>query len=172
MTRGVLSPATGGAILSKELTHREYDLDLTTVAWALKEAGEIAARGDLGRLQQMLAVQARTLDMIYNNFAQRAGNAKGLDVCEKYLRLALKAQSQCRTTVESLAVIQQGPAIFARNANINNGQQQVNNGVHAPTAPAPSDRSIEAPVPGTPARMRARKKKVAHSAERTIGGRS
>lgn len=41
----------------------------------------------------------------------------------------LKAQSQCRATLETLAAIKVGPAIFARQANIAHGPQQVNNGV-------------------------------------------
>ena len=45
------------------------------------------------------------------------------------MRLALKAQGQCRATLETLAAIKNPPVVFARQANINNGgQQQVNNG--------------------------------------------
>ena len=52
-----------------------------------------------------------------------------MDAGERYLRLALKAQSQCRTTVESLAEIKNPrPVAFVRQANISNGPQQVNNG--------------------------------------------
>ena len=46
-----------------------------------------------------------------------------------YLRLALKAQGQCRATLETLATIKNPPTVFARQANIANGPQQVNNGV-------------------------------------------
>jgi hypothetical protein len=41
------------------------------------------------------------------------------------MRLALKAQSQCRTTAETLAVMR-NPPVFARQANVVNGPQQVN----------------------------------------------
>lgn len=52
-----------------------------------------------------------------------------LDATERYLKLALKAQGQCRTTIEALALLK-NPPVYARQANINNGgQQQVNNGV-------------------------------------------
>ena len=48
---------------------------------------------------------------------------------ETYLRLALKAQSQCRTTLESLAEIRNPrPVAFVKQANIAHGHQQVNNG--------------------------------------------
>lgn len=119
----------------------------------------------------MLAVQARTLDLIYNDFAARAGNCTNLDSTEQCLRLAMKAQSQCRTTVESLAVIQQGPAIFAKQANIAHGNQQVNNGV-APlattTLPAKTLEAIDASKV-LHARARQATKKVA---KRTIAERA
>ena len=49
--------------------------------------------------------------------------------------LALKAQNQCRMTLETLATIKNPPVVFARQANINNGgHQQVNNGIGPTTA--------------------------------------
>ena len=45
------------------------------------------------------------------------------------MRLALKAQGQCRATLETLAAIKNPPVVFARQANIAHGPQQVNNGV-------------------------------------------
>jgi hypothetical protein len=41
---------------------------------------------------------------------------------------ALRAQSQCRTTLETLAAIKNPPIVYARQANIAQGPQQVNNG--------------------------------------------
>lgn len=50
--------------------------------------------------------------------------------------LGLKAQSQCRATLESLAEIKNPKAVaFVQQANIAHGPQQVNNG----TAPAPAE---------------------------------
>ena len=43
------------------------------------------------------------------------------------MRLALKAQSQCRTTIETLTILKNPTTIFARQANIAQGSQQVNN---------------------------------------------
>lgn len=45
------------------------------------------------------------------------------------MRLALRAQSQCRATLETLAVITNPPMVFAKQANFTGGPQQVNNGV-------------------------------------------
>jgi len=44
------------------------------------------------------------------------------------MRLALRAQSQCRATLETLAVIKNPTTVaYVRQANIANGPQQVNN---------------------------------------------
>ncbi len=45
---------------------------------------------------------------------------------EAYARLALRAQAQSRATVQTLAEMKM-PTVFARQANIANGHQQVNN---------------------------------------------
>ena len=55
-----------------------------------------------------------------------------INATDRYLRLALKAQSQCRATLETLATIKNPPVIYAKQANISNGPQQVNNGLPAP----------------------------------------
>jgi hypothetical protein len=52
-----------------------------------------------------------------------------LRACDTFLRLAFKAQSQSRATLETLAFTQNPRSVeFVRQANIANGPQQVNNG--------------------------------------------
>ena len=51
-----------------------------------------------------------------------------MQAAETYVRLALKAQAQCRATLETLATIKNPPVVYARQANIAAGRQQVNNG--------------------------------------------
>lgn len=149
-TAARLSSAVGATLVAVNVTHRDKGLDILETARYFKEGAVKAAGGDLATLQGMLAIQSRTLDLVFNDFLIRAVNQTNFDIKEKYFRLAFKAQSQCRTTVESLAVIQQGPAIFARQANITNGPQQVNNAISLDAStgqkPAPvlADRAIEA----------------------------
>jgi hypothetical protein len=107
-------------------------------ALARELAAQVAAvnSGDLKRAEGMLIAQAHTLDEIFNHLARRAhGNIGGgyLDAADRYMRLALKAQSQCRATLESLATIKNPPVLFAKQANIAAGPQQVNNGIPAPS---------------------------------------
>jgi hypothetical protein len=71
-----------------------------------------------------------TLDSIFNEMARRAALNMGehLAATETYLKMALKAQSQCRSTLETLAEVKAPRvATFIKQANIAN-QQQVNNG--------------------------------------------
>jgi hypothetical protein len=52
-----------------------------------------------------------------------------LEVVDTVMRLALKAQSQSRSTIETLAEIKNPSHVaFVKQANISNGPQQVNNG--------------------------------------------
>jgi hypothetical protein len=51
-----------------------------------------------------------------------------LDKLDRYLKLALRAQSQCRATWETLSTIKNPPiAGYVKQANIARGHQQVNN---------------------------------------------
>lgn len=104
---------------------------LTESVEATQDKVKAVRDGCMDEPEALLVAQSQTLDAIFNSLAQRALlNITGghTDAAEKYLRLALKAQSQCRTTVEALNEIKfpKSPT-FIRQQNIA-GQQQVNNG--------------------------------------------
>lgn len=107
----------------------EGELGIGALVTALDEQVDAVNGGNLGRAEARLLAQAHTLDAIFGNLARRAVVQEQLLQYETHLRLALKAQSQCRTTLETLAAIKNPPVIYARQANIANGPQQVNNGV-------------------------------------------
>jgi hypothetical protein len=106
--------------------------DLTGLIYALEHEIKRVNDGDLTRPGGMLVAQAHTLDMIFNALAQRANRnmeAGYLDATDRYMRLAFKAQSQCRTTLETLAEIKNPRSVaFVKQANFAHGSQQVNNG--------------------------------------------
>lgn len=119
------------------------ELSLTDLVASLREHGEAVNRGDLAAAERMLNAQAVALNVMFAELARRAALNMGthMEATERYLRLALKAQSQSRTTVETLAAIRNPRVVFARQANINNGgQQQVNNGT---ATAAPGDAGPE-----------------------------
>jgi hypothetical protein len=79
--------------------------------------------------------QSTTLDAIFQDLTQQAyKHMNQLDVAERLLRLAFRAQSQSRATVETLGAMKNPPMVFARQANLTTGPQQVNNGIALPPA--------------------------------------
>ena len=121
------------------------DKDITALMDRLAVEMKDLWAGDMKRAEAMLYGQAHALQAIFMTLARRAEGQQYLKQWEAYLRMALKAQNQCRMTLETLATIKNPPVVIARQANINQGgQQQVNNGgagvsatVRAP-APAPA----------------------------------
>ncbi len=106
------------------------DVPLHESLQELNERAKAVNKGDLSAVERLLSSQTVALNAIFNELAQRAAGSvasNNLPNMERYLRLALKAQSQCRTTAETIAVLKQGPAVFAKQANIAHGPQQVNN---------------------------------------------
>jgi len=84
----------------------------------------------LDHAQTMLAAQARVLNGIFHALASRAATNMGeyIDAVDTYLKLALRAQSQCRATLETLSEIRNPKiASVVKQANIAGGHQQVNN---------------------------------------------
>lgn len=92
---------------------------------------------DLHQMQGLEAV-ARCIDAALNGPASaREAMTKGTNQeyqknLESFFRMAMKAQNQCRMTLETLANIKNPPVIYAKQANIAHGPQQVNNGTSAP----------------------------------------
>ena len=105
--------------------------ELTEVFAHVLENAEAVKKGDHTSCEVILGAQVVSLNAIYTQLAGDAhANFKRLDVFERLLRLAFKAQSQCRAAAESLAFMRNpGGAVFAKQANIAHGPQQVNNGV-------------------------------------------
>ena len=87
--------------------------------------------GEMEGVEAMLMGQAIALQAIFANFANRAAlnSDKHLQSTETYMKLGLRAQSQCRATLETLATIKNPPLVYAQQANVTTGPQQINNGV-------------------------------------------
>ncbi|MXP10760.1 hypothetical protein [Pseudoblastomonas halimionae] len=94
---------------------------------ALQEAAGRASDGDLAMASRMLASQAITLDGLFTELARRAAMNLGeyMDSSERYGRLSLRAQSNCRTTLEALAKLHQPREQTVRHVHVNEGGQAV-----------------------------------------------
>jgi hypothetical protein len=123
------------AAATTQTVYKQFgELDITALVDELAQQVKAVNDGDLQRPEAMLIAQAHTLEALFHELARRATLNMGeyLGAAETYMRLALKAQSQCRATLETLAAIKNPtPVAIVRQANIANGPQQVNN------APAP-----------------------------------
>lgn len=127
----LLRPSILGAVTIQSLSKSYGEVDLMALVESLAEQSKAVKDGNLGRAEAMLMTQAHTLDAIFNNLAQRAALNMGeyINAADRYMRLALKAQSQCRATIEALGELKNPqPVAFVKQANFANGPQQVNNG--------------------------------------------
>lgn len=105
------------------------EVSLGDVLASLNEHADKIKGGDLVRVEAMLGGQAAALNTMFAELARRGALNMGqhIGAAETYLKLALRAQSQCRATLETLAAIKNPPVVFAKQANIAHGPQQVNN---------------------------------------------
>jgi len=93
----------------------------------LKAQSAAIHNDDLSRAESMLIAQAHTLDGLFAKLASHALTSNELGKLERYMKLALKAQSQSRATLQTLGDIKAPKQIaFVKQANIGN-QVQVNN---------------------------------------------
>ncbi|MDO9333213.1 MAG: hypothetical protein Q7T57_01655 [Dehalococcoidales bacterium] len=128
-----LSTIYANANTAMAFTRGTFDADekMNTLAFSdvLEEKVNNVKSGDLSDMEATLVSQAVALDAIFNELAKRAANGiLHLPTCEMFLRLAMKAQSQCRATIETLAEVKQPKsATFVKQQNVAY-QQQVNNG--------------------------------------------
>jgi hypothetical protein len=84
--------------------------------------------GDLSKIEEMYISQAVALEVMFTSLARRAKAQEKLLQYETHMRFALKAQNQCRATLQALVQLKQpNNTTFVKQANIAQGHQQVNN---------------------------------------------
>jgi hypothetical protein len=124
-TAALTNPATLSAITLQKLIPQ---LNVNALVAELALQVEAVSAGKLDRAETMLLAQAQTLDGLFHALVGKAIGEERLLQYETHMRLAMKAQSQCRTTLEALAEIKNPRSVaFVKQANIA-ANQQVNNG--------------------------------------------
>jgi hypothetical protein len=98
----------------------------------LKQA-EAVNSGNLRQAEAMLICQATALQSLFAGLTEKAMSTQYMPNFEAFMRMALRAQSQCRATIETLSAIKNPPIVYAKQANIAHGHQQVNNDTAAPS---------------------------------------
>ena len=104
------------------------DIDSPGLLATLTEQAKAVNRGDLAQVEAMLSNQATALQSLFVRLIERGMSQAHMPNLEGFMRLGLKAQAQCRATLETLAAIKNPPVIYARQANVTSGPQQINNG--------------------------------------------
>jgi hypothetical protein len=132
MARKVLDPgfrhaATASSFAGKLLGDSFEHPGLMDYVHHVLKVGDKAEAGDLAIASRLLASQAITLDSMFTEMARRTALNMGeyIDAAERYGRLALKAQSNCRATLETLAKLHQPREQTVRHVHVNEGGQAV-----------------------------------------------
>jgi hypothetical protein len=143
------------------------DIDSPTLLETLRDQSAAANKGDLSHAEAMLMNQASSLQALFVRLSERAMEQSHMPHLEGFMRMALRSQNQCRMTLETLATIKNPPVIYAKQANIANGPQQVNNAT-VPQQPAHAVKNqnqqnelleahpyepLDTRAPGTPSRV-------------------
>ena len=100
-----LAPEFKAAVTAQAYAPLIGETDLASVLKRLGEMSTSSVKDSARDIEYMLTSQAIALDSIFNRLAIQAHASIGKHpkVVDTYLRLALKAQSQCRATAETLA---------------------------------------------------------------------
>lgn len=107
-------------------------IDAPSMLATLRDQAAAVQSGDLTHAEAMLINQASSLQALFARLTERAMEQTQMPHLEGFMRIALRAQSQCRATLETLAAIKNPPIVYARQANVTTGPQQINNSMAAP----------------------------------------
>ncbi len=101
---------------------------------ALKDACAQVRDGKLDVTQDILTAQATTLDAMFTEFMRRglANIGQHPEAVDRYMRLAFKAQSQCRATIEAIDRLDRGGEQIIKHIHVDNrgGQAVIADTVH------------------------------------------
>lgn len=110
-------------------------LEIADTAAVLRGHCNALSEQNMRHSEDMLMSQAHALQAMFYDLARSAKKQSGLTQIQTLTVLALKAQSQCRATLQTLSDVKYPKqATFIKQANIA-GQQQVNNGTQPNEAP-------------------------------------
>lgn len=119
-------------------------VDLKAVMDVLAVHQEQIKAGDMSQAENMLINQAVALQSMFVDLALQAKAQGGLSQRESMTALALKTQSACRATLQTLGDLRfPRQATFVRQTNIANGPQQVINNMDGGLSPALKNKKLK-----------------------------
>lgn len=137
----VVKPEIGNGLLVQQyqiLGHLGESLGLDAISGVLESLAASVADGDMAHIEAVLVSQIAALNAIFVRSASLASvptttnPANGQERSAALMQLALKAQANCRATVQALVDLKfpRQATVFARQANVAHGPQQVNQQVN------------------------------------------
>lgn len=121
-------PAANGAAVIEQFGKQAFgEQDVGGIFAVLEKSIGAVQGGNMEEAEAMLISQAHALQSIFCHMSRRVLSQEYQKNLESFFRMAMKAQNQCRMTLETLAAIKNPPVIYAKQANIAHGPQQVNN---------------------------------------------
>ena len=126
----LLSPEVSSAAVTEAFSKNYTGEDVTfnhMIDACKKATRQLTQDNSLEHAERLLMSQSIALNNLFVSLARKASSQEYVKQYETFLRLALKAQSQCRATLETLAVVKNPPVVYAKTANIAQNQQ-INNG--------------------------------------------
>lgn len=139
-SESAIHPSVTSSLTRTRFLQKTVDADeLLDHAKMIQQRARDVSAGNMSLPEEMLLAQAMSLDMIFNHLAQRGADNIGthLPTVETYMRMALKAQSQCSATLRVLGELRAPRSVMfikEQQNNVAHGHQQVNN--HAPVTSA------------------------------------
>ena len=100
-----IHPGANAAAVIQEYGKPFGEQDVGVLAGELAASIEQVQGGEMKRCEAMLIGQAHALQSIFMNFSRRALAQEYQKNLESFFRMAMKAQNQCRMTLETLAAI-------------------------------------------------------------------
>ncbi len=131
LAKVALSPGPRHAALASSLAVNlfsdKHQSPIMASTAALSETMAAAARGDKAMASSILAAQAVVLDTMFTELARRSAANFGqyVETADRYMRLALKAQANCRATLEALAKLHQPREQTVKHIHVNEGGQAI-----------------------------------------------
>lgn len=129
--RAAMSPVYTGSLTARRFASLEEELDTNAAVAAVYAVIERVRSNEMHDMENILVAQAIALNCVFTQMAGRASANMNtnLEKTEAFMRMALRAQANCRATIETLAEVKNPRTTnFVRQQN-NAHQQQVNNGV-------------------------------------------
>lgn len=121
-----IAPVIRHAAVSKGFADQFFvdrgEVGVFDVAEALRVICDKARKGSEDLTTDILITQAVTLDATFTDMLRRASLNFGQypEAAERYMRMAMKAQANCRVTLEALTKVQRGGEQIVKHVHVDN----------------------------------------------------